>query len=78
MSEDTFLRKKWFIKRKPTGKSFFRDGFPYFEKFSAGGSFWVQTRKEVKHPFTSLKEARAVLRDLRKKDKNIRIVRVET
>lgn len=67
---------RWYIKRKPTGKSFFRDGFPYFDNRDQwGGSFWSRTRKEATG-FVDLAQARAVLRLLRKDDKHIGIVRV--
>lgn len=67
---------KWYIKRKPTGYSFFRDGFPYFSgPGPAEGSFWVEDRKEAK-AFTELKAAREWLKFLRGIDEDIRIVRI--
>lgn len=66
---------RWFIKRKPTRKSYIRNGFPYLEKFSNAGEFWVRSRIDA-FAFRSLAMARNALREIRKCDKHVRIVRV--
>ena len=67
------MKLRWLIKRKPTRKSFFRDGFPYFQRFAHEGHFWVREQKKGRR-FKSLEKARKVLRKIRKQDKDVRIV----
>ncbi len=67
----------WYVKRKPTGVSYFRDGFPYLEVNMPAGSMWVQTRAEA-CAFRSLKDARTA-RELAQRfgeDKDVMIVSV--
>lgn len=67
----------WFVKRRPTGVSAFRDEFPYLESLGPIGSGWVQERS-VAWAFTSLKSARRALRKARAVgDKAIVVVRVK-
>lgn len=73
---------KWFIKRKPTRVSFFRDHFKYLECIMVpvgAGSLWVAARSEAMW-FRTSKAAHRTLRRVRRetKDKDIVVVRVST
>jgi hypothetical protein len=70
------MKPVWYIKRKPLGRSFFRDGFPYLEALLPHGSLWVQTRAAAT-AFRTLGHARRALKLAKQfEDKAIRIVRV--
>lgn len=66
----------WFVKRRPTRRSYFRDAFPYLEHDLGHGMVWVRTRHEAAR-FDSLKKAREALRRAKRLDKDIVIVRVK-
>lgn len=66
---------RWYVKRKPTKVSAFRDSCPYLAEMRPLGSMWAQTRAEAM-PFSKRAGALNALRVVREWDKDVVLVRV--
>lgn len=69
------MQAQWFVRRRPNGTSFLRDGFPYLEANLPEGAMWAQTRKEA-CAFTTLKAAQQALKLARRFEPEAYVVRV--